>query len=63
MKKNAIRVLYGIGMGLIWSAVLSGILNSPAGIVIGVCLGALYMYWGPNAARAKEQEAKDSKND
>ncbi|MBQ6533370.1 MAG: hypothetical protein IJI33_10285 [Solobacterium sp.] len=50
-------------MGLIWSAVLSGILNSPAGIVIGVCLGALYMYWGPNAARAKEQEAKDSKND
>ena len=59
MKKNFKRIVYGIGMGLVWGAALTGMLNSPVGAVIGACLGALYAWMGPNAAKQASRQ-KDS---
>ena len=46
-------------MGLVWGAALTGMLNSPVGAVIGACLGALYAWMGPNAAK-QDSRQKDS---
>ena len=45
MKKNFKRIVYGIGMGLVWGAALTGMLNSPIGAVIGAGLGCSMPGW------------------
>ena len=59
MKKNVKRIVYGIGMGLVWGAALTGMLNSPVGAVIGAGLGVLYAWMGSNAAK-QDSRQKDS---
>ncbi|MBR3128581.1 MAG: hypothetical protein IKF35_10035 [Solobacterium sp.] len=59
MKKNVKRIVYGIGMGLVWDAALTGMLNSPVGTVIGAGLGVLYAWMGSNAAK-QDSRQKDS---